>query len=319
MSQSNVERLFTAIINNDPTSVEDIIPRTNVEHFLKECVDKVDCGHCPAPLSRMDVLLETLRDKLINSGSGGKTEQHKTVNITANGTTEVFPDEGKTLSGVTVNTSVVADSKLLKTLSTSSNGTISLKAEDFVGITSLRPRAFTYASCLKSVEFPNTLTELKGYMFQNCEWLEEVYIPDSITAIGDYAFCNCTRLKKIRLPVGLTQMNPALLEYTALESLDIPNTVTEIGSYAIKGISELTNLIIPENVTKIGSYALESIGSATNKATITMLRTTPPSIQSNTFRTPYLNQIIVPVGCGDAYKTATNWATYADYIVEAAE
>lgn len=318
MSQSNVERLFTAIINNDPTSVEDIIPRTNVEHFLKECVDKVDCGHCPAPLSRMDVLLETLRDKLINSGSGGKTEQHKTVNITANGTTEVLPDENKTLSGVTVNTSVVADSKLLKTLVTSSNGTISLKAEDFVGITSLRARAFTYASCLKSVEFPNTLTELKGYMFQNCQWLEEVYIPDSITAIGDCAFENCTRLKKIRLPVGLTKMNTFLLSYTALESLDIPNTVTEIGSYAMQGISELTNLIIPENVTKIGNDALQ-IGSATNKATITMLRTTPPSIQSRTFNASYLNQIIVPVGCGDAYKTATNWATFADYIVEAAE
>lgn len=270
MSQSNVERLFTAIINNDPTSVEDIIPRTNVEHFLKECVDKVDCGHCPAPLSRMDVLLETLRDKLINSGSGGKTEQHKTVNITANGTTEVLPDENKTLSGVTVNTSVVAESKLPQMVS--NDTAFDLTAADLAGVTKIGEYAF-FNSKLSGIEIPNNTTSIEKYAFANCTSLTSVTLPDSVTIIGTNAFDECT---------------------------------------------SLTSITIPDSVTNIGTYALR-IGDSTNKATITMLRTTPPSIQSNTFNASYLNQIIVPVGCGDAYKTATNWATFADYIVEAAE
>lgn len=50
-----------------------------------------------------------------------------------------------------------------------------------------------------------------------------------------------------------------------------------------------------------------------------MLSTTPPTIQSDTFYANYLNKIIVPKGTGDAYKSATNWSAYADYIEEATE
>lgn len=41
-----------------------------------------------------------------SSSGGGKEEQTKSVTITENGTTTVTPDEGKTLSSVTVNTEV---------------------------------------------------------------------------------------------------------------------------------------------------------------------------------------------------------------------
>lgn len=47
---------------------------------------------------------------------------------------------------------------------------------------------------------------------------------------------------------------------------------------------------------------------------IHMLPTTPPTIQSNTigFAMNSDLKIIVPAGCGEAYKAATNWAKYAD-------
>lgn len=48
-----------------------------------------------------------------------------------------------------------------------------------------------------------------------------------------------------------------------------------------------------------------------------MKPTTPPTIDSNIFYTNKLNKIIVPVGCGDTYKNATNWSKFADYIEEA--
>ena len=47
-----------------------------------------------------------------------------------------------------------------------------------------------------------------------------------------------------------------------------------------------------------------------------MKPTTPPEISSNTFTSSKLNKIIVPVGCGEAYKSATNWSNFADYIEE---
>ena len=46
-----------------------------------------------------------------------------------------------------------------------------------------------------------------------------------------------------------------------------------------------------------------------------MLPTTPPIIQNNTLILT-LQNIYVPAQCGETYKTATNWNTYADKITE---
>lgn len=51
----------------------------------------------------------------------------------------------------------------------------------------------------------------------------------------------------------------------------------------------LKNITIPQSVTNIEGAAL-SFGTSTNKATITMLSTTPPNIQSNTFNTYRLDK-----------------------------
>ncbi len=116
------------------------------------------------------------------------------------------------------------------------------------------------------------------------------------TSIGSRAFCYCSSLKSINIPEG----------------------VTSIAQDAFRYCSNLTSIVIPESVTAIYSYALQ-IGLSSRKAAITFLSTTPPTIQSNTFNASYLNKIIVPKGCGEAYKTATNWSNFADYIEEAAE
>ena len=102
----------------------------------------------------------------------------------------------------------------------------------------------------------------------------------------------------------------------SLTSITIPDSVTTIDSSAFYNCPSLTSITITNGVTKIDSYALY-IGSETNKATITMLPTTPPTIQSSTFDASYLQKIIVPAGTGATYKAATNWSNFADYIEEA--
>lgn len=313
--QSNVEKFLSALINDDPTSVADIIPRTNVEHFLKECVDKVDCGHCPAPLSRMDILLEQLRDKLINGGGGsGKTEQEKSVTITTNGTTEVLPDENKTLSKVTVNTSVVAESKLPQFI----DGTLTeLTAADFAGATKIKEFAFYNMSSLKSVTLPDSVTSIERQAFSdtNIEYIDA----SNVINIGDYAFYDCKNLKEVVLRSTVSAFGGYLFwNCTSLTSINLPTNIEEIIQYTFNGCANLTSLEIPASVKKIWGQALR-IGSQTNKATITMLSTTPPQYTNGAINENTINQIIVPAGCGDAYKAATNWAALADYIVEATE
>ena len=103
MSEYNVtrtEKLLSSVASGNPSGID---PITREEMFLSYIAGESDTK--PKPITRKEKLL----DKIGVSGAGGdaKPEQEKTVDITENGTTEIVPDEGNTLSKVTVNTSVV--------------------------------------------------------------------------------------------------------------------------------------------------------------------------------------------------------------------
>ena len=102
----------------------------------------------------------------------------------------------------------------------------------------------------------------------------------------------------------------------SITELVIPEGTTAIRNQAFSYCSSLTSITIPDSVTSIGTSALQC-GSSTNKATFTFTRTTPPTIQSNTFEAAKISKIIVPAGCSSAYKAATNWSSFASYIEEA--
>lgn len=154
--------------------------------------------------------------------------------------------------------------------------------------------AFGSATSLTAEDLAG-VTAIRVYGFYDCDSLTSIEIPSGVTSIGDYAFAYCSNLKSVTLPSSLTS----------------------IGEYVFSYCSILTSITIPASVTKIGQNALR-LGESDNKATITMLSPTPPTIDTSTFSTARLNQIIVPAGSGAAYKSAANWSALADYIVEAA-
>lgn len=166
-------------------------------------------------------------------------------------------------------------------------------AEDLQGVTSIGSNAFYRCMGLTSITVPNSVTSISRSAFEYCINLTSIIIPDTVTIIEPYVFANCTKLT----------------------SVTIPDSVTTIGEGAFVYCKDLTNLTIPNSVTSIGSNAIH-IGLSTNKATIRMLSTTPPTIQSTTFDSTKLEKIIVPVGTAETYKGQTNWSSFADYIVE---
>jgi predicted esterase YcpF (UPF0227 family) len=121
------------------------------------------------------------------------------------------------------------------------------------GITEIPGSACEVCRELKVVRLPSTITEIGIGAFNGCEKLEEINLPDGILYMEDNVFSCCRSLKHVTLPKQLRWIAPELFNSSGIESITIPNNITEIGYWAFWGCDNLKSLTIPESVTKIGS------------------------------------------------------------------
>jgi hypothetical protein len=219
-----------------------------------------------------------------------------------------------------------------------------ITAEDLEGVTKIHNYAFYYNRSIEAVSFPSTLTTIgenafkdssltsigsfpsalttiENQAFQGTRIKGSLIIPNTVTKIGTYAFSSNGDITSVIVGNGISRIEQSTFNFcNSLVDVSLPNTLTFIGNSAFNNCYQLKSLIIPASVTNIEPYAL-CIGNTatTRKATITFLSTIPHTISATTFDAKKINKIIVPKGCGEAYKTATNWANFADYIEESAE
>lgn len=164
----------------------------------------------------------------------------------------------------------------------------------------------------------------------DCE-LEEIKISARISDIRVGAFIGCVRLVKIVVDGNnkyYSAENGMLFnkDKTHLHSYPvpaaghfvIPSYVRTVGDNAcfINAVSAMTGVTIHADVTAIGSYAFRTTVTG---FLVNVLGETPCTMGTDVFSATedIYPQIIVPKGCGEVYKTAEGWSTYADYIVEA--
>ena len=186
--------------------------------------------------------------------------------------------------------------------------------------------AFSDCDNLTSIAIGVNSQNIDSYAFAYCGNVTEIYYnARRVNKIGYGVFSNTGKNGPgIAVTFGnaVEEIPDKLFsggyDFPKITSVSIPNTVTSIGNFAFLNSEYLTSVAIPPSVTYIGDSALE-IGTEENKSTITMLGETPPNIVFTTFNSSKLNQIIVPIGCVDTYKTTENWTKFADYIVEATE
>ena len=204
-------------------------------------------------------------------------------------------------------------------------------------VTYIGDSAFNNCRNLSSVTIPNSVVRIGQSTFQSCSSLTSITIPDSVTTIEWYAFRGCSSLTSVTIPDSVTTIGSSVFEdCSSLTSVTIPDSVTTIGSSAFSDCSSLTSVTIPDSVTTIESSAFQScailekvvIGSGVKNISIYAFRycyvlndisikaTTPPSIGATSFNDIGTSPIFyVPTESVEAYKSATNWSDYANYIV----
>ena len=118
-------------------------------------------------------------------------------------------------------------------------------------------------------------------------------------------------LQTLKLPQGITDIGDYAFNHcSSLTSIDFPVALNTIGNYAFFGCSLLKSIEIPSGVTGIGPGAF---GYCSSLSTATFLGETPPVHIGHVFyQYTALSDIYVPAGSVDAYKET--WFEYADKI-----
>ena len=161
---------------------------------------------------------------------------------------------------------------------------------------------------------------------------KNTFVPTSVTTIGEYALA----LSSVRLPSELTEIGMSVFYgCSSLKSIDIPETVTTIGSCAFQS-SGLESIVIPSNVTTVsfqGFLENSNLQSVTfgknvstfghlafyrcdNIRTITSYIKTPPVATEAYFGSAVYEQatLYVPYGTRERYLAMEGWNQFQNIV-----
>ena len=177
---------------------------------------------------------------------------------------------------------------------------------------------YTFSECtsLLAIAIPNSVTTMTGDVFHHCYSLKSITIPNQVKTIGGHTFDSCYNLREIYIPVLITRISAEMLySCTNLKHITMQGNITNIDSGAFRHCTGLLSIVIPNSVTTIATKAFLNCYSA--KFYDFTNHTAVPTLSDSSAFTSIAEdcQIRVPAALYDEWIAATNWATYASYIV----
>lgn len=161
-------------------------------------------------------------------------------------------------------------------------------------VESIGNNAFYGCESLPEIALPRELNSIGSHAFADCASLREIDIPESVTSIGESAFRGCSSLEKLTVPFigesengekqylgyffeATSNLQPgqnapetlhtvivkggnALADYafsecSQLQSITLPESITQFGAYTFAGCSQLQSFNFPSGLKSIGERA----------------------------------------------------------------
>lgn len=165
--------------------------------------------------------------------------------------------------------------------------TVTYQGKEYT-VTTIGYQAFQQTK-ISEVIMPNTITEIESYAFNSSE-VGNVTFSKNLKKIGDYAFNN-TNLQHVELFDGLEAIGNWAFKCgdyrKGINTLNLPNSVSTIGSYAF-AYNSFTFLKIPESIEKIETHAFDYCNKMDSVVLPSNLRIIDESAFANCFSIRYI-------------------------------
>ena len=178
--------------------------------------------------------------------------------------------------------------------------------------------SFYYCYSLQSITIPLTATMNGKWIFYYCYSLRCCVISNNISGTLSRTFQDCRSLLILSIPFGVTVISSYFCSgcYT-IQTVTIPSSVNSFDNsyYQFRDCSSLSNIKIPSSITTIttnvflGCYGMAYYDFSDYTSVPTLTYTDAfTGIPSDC-------KILVPSALLNKWKSATNWSTYAKYMV----
>lgn len=205
-------------------------------------------------------------------------------------------------------------------------------------VTVIGEEAFADNETLKGITIPDSVTTVSYNAFKNCTALSDIVLSDSVIKVGPGAFEGCTSLKMAQIGKNvkswgtgvftncdslakvmidsdnrfLTYYNGAIYNgkmtmlYQVLparkgENYVMPETVSEMDTYAFWNLQNVKNVMLSDKIDNIPKYSMTNMGSVENVVLSGAVKSVLEKAFANNEK---LAQVLLPSSVNEIDKTA---------------